>query len=103
MFFRRKPRDVRSSGSGAADDAPELPDLSRETAERREGELHLRYGHKHLYVTHDGTWASFVLGEVDWQYQPADRRRTIRSAQNHRWSELEGFRIRFRALIRTSA
>lgn len=96
-FFRRKARSGDGSeGARTRVRVDELPDLSSEPYEQREDQLHIRYGHRHLYVTHDGTWASFVLGEVDWQYQPADRRRTIRSAQNHRWSELEGYRIRLR-------
>ena len=52
------------------------------------------YRHHHLYVNGEGTWAVFVLGEVDAVNRPPHVLEALVEAQAHRWAALAGRRVR---------
>lgn len=56
-------------------------------------DLAMQMAHRHLVVSYDGTWAYYVVGEVDWQFRTPDDRARILSAQTSRLADLIGRRI----------
>lgn len=59
-------------------------------------ELTATLAHRHLLVTLDGTWAWYVLGEVDWLFKPAADREAILTQLTSRLADLTGSRITYR-------